>query len=154
MKYDLLLVICLLLASVGMFVANKPRMDVVALLVIVALPLFGIVSVPEALTGFSDPNVLLIAALFVIGEGIVRTGIANQLGEWLVTKAGGNETRLVVLLMLAAAGLGSVMSSTGVVAIFIPVVLGPRSLDDAFELRRVDKRHAHTRGHCSKLGGG
>ena len=124
MKYDLLLVICLLLASVGMFVANKPRMDVVALLVIVALPLFGIISVPEALTGFSDPNVLLIAALFVIGEGIVRTGIANQLGEWLVTKAGGNETRLVVLLMLAAAGLGSVMSSTGVVAIFIPVVLG------------------------------
>ena len=80
MKYELLLVIGLLLASVGMFVANKPRMDVVALLVIVALPLFGIISVPEALTGFSDPNVLLIAALFVIGEGIVRTGIANQLG--------------------------------------------------------------------------
>ena len=124
MKHELLLVICLLFASVGMFVANKPRMDVVALLVIVALPLFGIISVPEALTGFSDPNVLLIAALFVIGEGIVRTGIANQLGEWLVTKAGGDETRLVVLLMLAAAGLGSVMSSTGVVAIFIPVVLG------------------------------
>ena len=124
MKYELLLVIGLLLASVGMFVANKPRMDVVALLVIVALPLFGIISVPEALTGFSDPNVLLIAALFVIGEGIVRTGIANQLGSWLVTKAGGNETRLVVLLMVAAAGLGSVMSSTGVVAIFIPVVLG------------------------------
>jgi di/tricarboxylate transporter len=124
MKYELLLVIGLLLASVGMFVANKPRMDVVALLVIVALPLFGIISVPEALTGFSDPNVLLIAALFVIGEGLVRTGIANQLGEWLVTKAGGNETRLLVLLMLAAAGLGSVMSSTGVVAIFIPVVLG------------------------------
>jgi len=124
MKYELLLVIGLLLACVGMFVANKPRMDVVALLVIVVLPLFGIISVPEALTGFSDPNVLLIAALFVIGEGIVRTGIANQLGEWLVAKAGGNETRLVVLLMLAAAGLGSVMSSTGVVAIFIPVVLG------------------------------
>ena len=162
MKYELLLVIGLLLASVGMFVANKPRMDVVALLVIVALPLFGIISVPEALAGFSDPNVVLIAALFVIGEGLVRTGIANQLGEWLVTKAGGNETRLLVLLMLAAAGLGSVMSSTGVVAIFIPVVLGvaermhvpPGPLDDAFELRRVDKRHAHPRSHCPKPGGG
>jgi di/tricarboxylate transporter len=78
MKYELLLVIGLLLASIGMFVANKPRMDVVALLVIVVLPLFGIISVPEALAGFSDPNVLLIAALFVIGEGLVRTGIANQ----------------------------------------------------------------------------
>jgi Citrate transporter len=78
MKYELLLVIGLLLASIGMFVANKPRMDVVALLVIVVLPLFGIISVPEALAGFSDPNVLLIAALFVIGEGLVRTGNANQ----------------------------------------------------------------------------
>jgi di/tricarboxylate transporter len=124
MNYELLLVIGLLLASIGMFVANEPRMDVVALMVIVVLPMLGIISVPEALAGFSDPNVLLIAALFVIGEGLVRTGIANQLGEWLVTKAGGNETRLLVLLMLAAASLGSVMSSTGVVAIFIPVVLG------------------------------
>jgi di/tricarboxylate transporter len=51
------------------------------------------------------------------------TGIAYQLGDWLVAKARSSEIRLLVLLMLAAAGLGSVMSSTGVVAIFIPVVL-------------------------------
>jgi len=62
--------------------------------------------------------------LFVIGEGLVRTGIASKLGDLLVTKAGGSENRLLILLMLATAGLGSVMSSTGVVAIFIPVVLG------------------------------
>ena len=107
-----------------MFVANKPRMDVVALLVIVILSLSGILKVSEAIAGFSDPNVILIAAMFVIGEGLVRTGIALRLGDWLVAKAAGNETRLLVLLMLATAGLGSVMSSTGVVAIFIPVVLG------------------------------
>ena len=107
-----------------MFVANKPRMDVIALLVIVILSLSGILKVSEAIAGFSDPNVILIAAMFVIGEGLVRTGIALRLGDWLVAKAAGNETRLLVLLMLATAGLGSVMSSTGVVAIFIPVVLG------------------------------
>jgi hypothetical protein len=50
----------------------------------------------------------------------VRTGIAIRLGDWLIAKAGGSETRLLVLLTLANAGLGSVMSSTGVVAIFIP----------------------------------
>jgi di/tricarboxylate transporter len=124
MNPELLLVVGLLLACVGMFVVNKPRMDVVALLAIVVLPLCGLTSVPEALAGFSDPNIILIAALFVIGEGLVRTGIASKLGDLLVTRAGGNETRLLILLMLAAAGLGSVMSSTGVVAIFIPVVLG------------------------------
>lgn len=124
MNPQLLFVIGLLVACIGMFVANKPRMDVVALLVIVILPLSGILKVSEAIAGFSDPNVILIAAMFVIGEGLVRTGIAFRLGDWLVAKAGGSETRLLVLLMLATAVLGSVMSSTGVVAIFIPVVLG------------------------------
>jgi di/tricarboxylate transporter len=121
---QLFFVIGLLFACIGMFVADKPRMDVVALLVIVILPLSGILKVSEAIAGFSDPNVILIAAMFVIGEGLVRTGIAFRLGDWLVAKAGGSETRLLVLLMLATAVLGSVMSSTGVVAIFIPVVLG------------------------------
>ncbi|KRW75079.1 citrate transporter [Pseudomonas sp. TTU2014-096BSC] len=123
MNVDLLLVLFLLASCVGLFVINKPRMDVVALLAMVALPLSGIIGVNEALAGFSDPSVVLIAALFVIGNGLVRTGIAYRLGDWLMRSAGSSETRLLILLMLAVAGLGSVMSSTGVVAIFIPVVL-------------------------------
>ena len=78
MNNQLLFVIGLLIACVGMFVANKPRMDMVALLVIVILPLSGILKLSEALAGFSDPNVILIAAMFVIGEGLVRTGIAYR----------------------------------------------------------------------------
>ncbi|MFC5694040.1 SLC13 family permease [Pseudomonas sp. GCM10022186] len=124
MNHQLLWVLALLLAAVTLFVLNKPRMDVVALLVLVALPLIGVLDIQQTLAGFSDPSVVLIAALFVIGDGLVRTGIAYRLGDWLVARAGSSETRLLVLLMLAAAGLGSVMSSTGVVAIFIPVALG------------------------------
>lgn len=124
MNPDLLWVLGLLLTAVTLFVINKPRMDVVALLLIVALPLTGVLDIQQTLTGFSDPSVILIAALFVIGDGLVRTGIAYQLGDWLIAKAGNSEIRLLVLLMLAVALLGSVMSSTGVVAIFIPVVLG------------------------------
>ncbi|MEK0362374.1 SLC13 family permease [Pseudomonas sp. CBC3] len=123
MNVDLLLVLALLATCVGLFILNRPRMDVVALLAMVALPLTGVLSVAESLAGFSDPSVVLIAALFVIGNGLVRTGIAYRMGEWLMRSAGSSETRLLVLLMLAVAGLGSVMSSTGVVAIFIPVVL-------------------------------
>lgn len=106
-----------------LFAINKPRMEVVALLVIVALPLSGVMTLPQALAGFSDPNVILIAALFIIGEALVRTGVTYQVGNWLIQKSGNSETRLLVLLMLAVAGLGSVMSSTGVVGVFIPVVL-------------------------------
>src|ERR1700757_4723362 len=124
MNTQLILVLALLLVCIGLFVVNRPRMDVVALLAIVVLPLCGVIRVSEALAGFSDPNVILIAALFVLGEGLVRTGVAYKIGEWLVKNGGGSETRLLILLMLATAGLGSVMSSTGVVAIFIPITLG------------------------------
>lgn len=123
MNTQLAWVLLLLAFAVLLFIRNKPRMDVVALLMIVALPLTGVLSVQETLAGFSDPSVVVIAALFVIGEGLVRTGIAYQLGERLMHRAGSSETRLIVLLMLTVAGLGSIMSSTGVVAIFIPVVL-------------------------------
>lgn len=123
MNTELFWVLVLLAGCVGLFVAGKPRMDVIALLVIVILPLTGIVGMNEALAGFSDPNVILIAVLFVIGEGLVRTGVAYRLGDLLMARAGKSQPRLLVLLMLVVAGLGSVMSSTGVVAIFIPVVL-------------------------------
>ena len=123
MNPQLIFVLAVLGACVAMFVANRPRMDVVALMALVALPLAGIVTVPEALAGFSDPNVVLIALLFVVGEGLVRTGIANRIGEFLIRRTGGSEKRLIPLLMVSVAMLGSVMSSTGVVAIFIPIVL-------------------------------
>lgn len=123
MTTDLATVLAFLAAAIVMFALNRPRMDAVAVMIMAALPLTGIISVTEALAGFADPNVILIAALFVIGEGLVRTGVAQRLGDALVRRAGGDETRLLVLLMVIVAGIGSVMSSTGVVAIFIPVVL-------------------------------
>lgn len=123
MTADLLLVLLLLAAAVTMFLLNRPRMDAVALLMIVLLPLTGTVTISEALAGFGDQSVVLIAALFVVGEGLVRTGVARGVGDWLGDKAGSSETRLLVLLMFVAGGLGSVMSGTAVVAIFIPIVL-------------------------------
>ena len=119
----LVMVLGLLSAAVVMFALNRPRMDVVAVIMMVLLPLTGVVTVPEALAGFSDPNVVLIAAFFVIGEALVRTGVARRLGDWLTLRAGASEPRLIVLLMLVVATVGSVMSSTGVVALFIPIVL-------------------------------
>jgi len=123
MNTQLLIVLTLLCACIGLFIVNKPRMDVVALCVIVLLPLFGIMSVQEALLGFSDTNVVLIGALFIVGEGLSRTGVSFRVGDWLLKRAGNSETRLVVLLIVAVVVLGSVISSTGIVAIFIPVVL-------------------------------
>lgn len=122
-NFSLIWVLTLLFIAIILFTTNKIRMDVVALLLIVAFVVSNTLTVQEATSGFSDTNVLLIAALFVIGEGLVRTGIAYQVGDSLVKVAGNSETKMLICLMLAVAFLGSVMSSTGVVAIFIPVVM-------------------------------
>lgn len=123
MTPQLAIVLILLGSAILMFAINKPRMDAVALIMLTVLPFTGVVSMSDALVGFSDPNIVLIAALFVIGDGLVRTGVARLLGDWLTAKAGGSETKLLVLLMLVVCGLGATMSSTAVTAIFIPVAL-------------------------------
>jgi di/tricarboxylate transporter len=119
----LVVVLALLAAAIVMFAINKPRLDAVALIMLTALPFTGVLTMGEALAGFSDSNIVLIAALFVIGDGLVRTGVAQRLGDWLIVKAGSSEIRLIVLLMIVVCGLGATMSSTAVTAIFIPVVL-------------------------------
>lgn len=123
LQNQLFWVVVLLVFAIWQFMRNKLRMDIVALIMIAFFSLSGILTVQESFAGLSDPNVILIALLFIVGESLVRTGIAYQVSEWLMKVAKASEIRVLVLLMLCIAGLGSFMSSTGIVAIFIPVVL-------------------------------
>jgi di/tricarboxylate transporter len=120
---ELLTVLGLLAAAIVMFVANRPRMDVVALMVMTALPFTGVLTMSEALAGFADGNIVLIAALFVLGDALVRTGVARRVGDWLIERTGSSEAKLLILLMVVVCTIGATMSSTAVTAIFIPVVL-------------------------------
>ncbi len=123
LQLPLFWVVVVLVIAIALFIQNKLRMDIVALLVIGFFSLSGILTTQEVFAGLSDPNVVLIALLFIVGESLVRTGVAYQVSEWLMRVAGASELRVLVLLMLSIATLGSFMSSTGIVAIFIPVVL-------------------------------
>jgi di/tricarboxylate transporter len=124
MNIEIWFVFGVLAAAVALFASDRVRLDWVALLVLLSLLLSGILTVGEALAGFSDPVVLMIAGLFVVGEALVTTGVAHAVGDWLMRVGGGSETRILVLLMVVVAGFGAFMSSTGIVAIFIPIVLG------------------------------
>jgi di/tricarboxylate transporter len=106
-----------------LFAWGRIRLDVTALLVVMALMLSGVLTPREALSGFGDPVVILVAGLLVVGEMLSRTGVSYAMGRWLMRVGGTSETRMLVLMMIAAALLGSMMSSTAVVAVFIPVVL-------------------------------
>ncbi len=107
----------------ALMATNRVRFDVVSLLVVLALILGGVLTVNEALAGFGSPVVALVAGLLVLGEMLSRTGVARMVGDWVLKRGGQSEARLLVLVMGGAGLLGSVMSSTAVVALFIPVVL-------------------------------
>ncbi len=124
MTPDMAYVFGVLAAAVAMFASGKVRLDVVALLVVFALVLGDVVTVGEGLAGFSDPVILMIAGLFVVGEALVTTGIALAIGEWLMRVGGASESRMLILLMVVVACVGAFMSSTEIVALFLPIVLG------------------------------
>lgn len=109
--------------SAVLMASNKVRYDVVSLLVVLALMLSGTLTVAESVAGFGSPVVILVAGLLVVGEMLARTGVATAVGDWILNKGGSNEAMLLVLIMASAGLLGAVMSSTAIVAIFIPIVM-------------------------------
>ena len=118
------LFVFVLVAVAGIAMASgRVRMDVTAFLVVLALGMSGILEVDAALAGFADPVVLTIASLLIVGEALARTGVANEIGSWITRVAGSSEIRILLLLMVSSAILSSIMSSTAVVAIFIPVAV-------------------------------
>lgn len=110
MNPDLAIVLGLRAAAIAMFAFNKPWMDAVGLIMLTVLPFTGVITIGEALAGFSDPNIVLLGALFVIGEGLVRTGVGKRVGDWLMPTAGSSETHLIGLLIAVVAALGAFMS--------------------------------------------
>ena len=123
MSHEAGFVFALIAVAATLMASNRVRFDVVALLVVVALMLSGVLTVGEALAGFGNPIVIMVASLLVVGEMLARTGVARAVGDWILKKGGSDEKRLLILIMVGAALLGAVMSSTAVVAIFIPIVL-------------------------------
>src|SRR4051812_18526414 len=115
----IVIVFIILGAAIVLFAWGRPRSDVVAILVILALLLSGVLTVPEALAGFSDPVVILIAAVAIVGEGLVTTGVAYRLSEAVMRGGGRSEARLGALGMGLAGGGGGLMSPFSVGAIVI-----------------------------------
>ena len=105
------------------FVIPRFRSDLVAVCSLLALTVTGLLTVPEALAGFSNSVVIMIAALFVVGEGIFQTGLAQRAGQVLAKLTGNSEFRLMFLMMVLVALLGAFMSNTGTVAILMPIVV-------------------------------
>jgi len=113
----------ILSVAVILFVTEIVRVDVVALIVIGLLAISGLVSPGEALSGFSNPAVVTVWAVFILSGGLYRTGVANIIGRQVLRLAGKGEVRLIAVIMISAGLMSSIMNNIGVAALLLPVVM-------------------------------
>jgi len=123
MTIEIILVLSILAVAILLFVTEWVSMDVVALLVLGALTLTGLVTPVEALSGFSNPAVVTVWAILILSGGLARTGVASLIGRRLMRLAGDSEVRLLVIIMLTVGILSGFMNTIGVVSLFLPVVI-------------------------------
>lgn len=144
----MIITFAILTATILLFVFSKLRPDLVAVLSLLALYLSGVITTEQALAGFADSTVILVAALFVVGEGLSRTGITAWLGEQLLDRAGESETRLLMVLVIGTALISSMLSNTGTVAMLLPAAVAA-----AWRIGSIPSRYLMPMAFAASLGG-
>ncbi len=123
MTQEIALVYIILGITIALFISDRLRMDVIALLVMLSLAWSGLLEPREAFSGFSSSAVIAIMAVTILGYGMDRSGAMNRVVQPVLRLAGTNESRLVALTSLAAGLLSSFMLTIGSAALFLPALL-------------------------------
>jgi di/tricarboxylate transporter len=123
MTGEIALMLGILGVAILFFVSDWLRVDVVALLVLLALILTGLVTPGEAFSGFSSPAVITVWAIFIVSGGLFHTGVATQLGDRLLRLVGSSQSRLTGLLMATVGLMSGVMNNVGATAVLMPAVV-------------------------------
>lgn len=116
-------VLIILTITIVLFVWGKFTPDIVAVLSMLSLFMFGVLNLQETLSGFSNPTVIMIAALFVLGEGLSQTGWTALAGQSFIKWAQKSAPKLLVLLTLGSGVLSGFVSNTGTVATLLPATV-------------------------------
>jgi di/tricarboxylate transporter len=122
-NFEIATVLIILIIALILFISEALRMDLVALLVLCALTVAGVVTPNEAISGFSNAAVITVWAMFILSEGLTRTGIADILGRQVMRVAGRKEIPLIFWIMVISGGLSAFMNNIGVAALMLPVVI-------------------------------
>lgn len=112
-----------LLFAVIMFVIEKIPLGVTSMIVCIGLTITDVLDVQTAFAGFTDSNVILFVAMFIVGGALFETGMANKIGG-IVTRFAKTEHMLIVAIMVIVGLMSGVLSNTGTAAVLIPVVIG------------------------------
>jgi di/tricarboxylate transporter len=123
MTLDLGLFLLILAGGLYLFVSERLRVDVTAMLLLLALVLTGVLDAKQALSGFASEPAIIVAAVFVISGGLAATGITERLGRWIGHAAGRSESRAIAVVMPAVAALSAFTHHVMVTAMMLPLLL-------------------------------
>ncbi|MDO3378480.1 SLC13 family permease [Geoalkalibacter halelectricus] len=123
MTTAMLLALAILVLALILLISGRVPAEVVAMLVLGALPVAGLVTPAEAIAGFSSPAVITLWAIFILSGGLTRTGVGDLLGAQVLRVAGHGEAALVAVIMATAAVLSAVMNNVAVAVLMLPVVM-------------------------------
>jgi di/tricarboxylate transporter len=121
---DIVLTLSVALGALGLFIWNRLRIDVVALMAMLALVLLGLVTPQEGISGFANEATVTVAAMFILSAGLLRTGAIDLLGMWVARLAGESEFRLLLVACLLVIPMSAFINNTPVVVVMIPMILG------------------------------
>jgi len=120
MDSSILIVALVLAGTIVLFVSDRIRIDLVAILASLALAWLGIISPIEAISGFASNAVVAMAAVMILGYGIERTGVTARLANAIVRYSGTGERRITATTSMTVGLISSVMNNVGAAALFLP----------------------------------
>lgn len=120
---QIILLLVILAVALLFFSFEWISADIVGLSVVLILILTGLLPVEDAFRGFGSETVILIFSLLVLTAALVRTGVVEIAARPILRRTGDNPHRMLIIIMIAAAGLSSFMSNTAATALFVPVVI-------------------------------
>ncbi|MBT2750191.1 MULTISPECIES: SLC13 family permease [unclassified Lysobacter] len=122
MDFSQIAFLLILAAALYLFVSERLRVDVTAMITLLALVLSGVLDAKQALSGFASEPAIIVAAVFVISGGLAATGITERLGQWIGRAAGRSESRAIAVTMPAVAALSSFTHHVMVTAMMLPIL--------------------------------
>ncbi|ALN89015.1 SLC13 family permease [Lysobacter gummosus] len=122
MDFSQIAFLLILAAALYLFVSERLRVDVTAMITLLALVLSGVLDAKQALSGFASEPAIIVAAVFVISGGLAATGITERLGQGIGRAAGRSESRAIAVTMPAVAALSSFTHHVMVTAMMLPIL--------------------------------
>jgi di/tricarboxylate transporter len=127
---EMITVMAVIGVAVFLFIVEWVRVDVVAILVMVSLPLLNLmikgeytfITTAEVFSGFSSNAVISIIAVIIVGAGLDKTGIINKIVEPILKLSGNSATRLMTFISATVAIISSFMQNIGAAALFLPAI--------------------------------